>query len=64
LLAGTWQAADENGRGRFHGEWHNAAETVEGVLGGDFVQVHARPGGFFSGRWAMLCDQEAVESIP
>jgi hypothetical protein len=64
MLAGTWQAADENGRGQFHGEWHNADATVEGILGGDFAEVPGRPGGFFSGRWVTLCDQEAVESLP
>lgn len=64
LLAGTWEAADENGRGRFHGEWHNEIETVEGVLGGDYHRAAERPGGFYAGRWATVCDPEAVESIP
>ncbi len=64
LLAGTWEAADENGRGRFHGEWHNEIETVEGVLGGDYHRAAERPGGFYAGRWATVCDAEAVESIP
>ncbi len=50
---------DEYGHGTFSGQWVNGAETVEGVLGGDYLQIQDRPGGFFSGRWATLCDEDA-----
>lgn len=64
LLRGTWEPLPEYpGHGLFHGQWVNAAGTVEGVLGGDYFALPERPGGFFGGRWATLCDDEAVDSI-
>ena len=64
FLRGTWESrSDSRGHGSFRGQWMNAAETVQGVLGGEYVHLRERPGGFFSGRWATLCDQEAVDTI-
>jgi hypothetical protein len=64
FLRGTWEPLPENrGHGVFRGHWVNAAETVQGVLGGDYFHLPERPGGFFGGRWATLCDQEAVDTI-
>lgn len=64
LLAGTWTPDDdESGRGKFLGYWVNAAETVEGVLGGSYFDPPLRDGGFYQGRWATDCDDEAVDDI-
>lgn len=62
LFEGTWSPGEEPGQGSFRGEWVNAALTLEGVLGGRYLQVPERPGGYFGGRYAGLCDEDA-ESI-
>jgi len=62
LLEGVWTPADDEGRGGFQGRWFNRALTMEGVLGGGYVQVPDRPGGTFGGRYAALCDEDS-ESI-
>jgi hypothetical protein len=64
LLRGTWEPVPERpGHGRFRGRWINAAGTTEGMLGGQYLTMPERPGGFFAGRWATLCDDEAVGEI-
>ena len=64
LLAGTWEpAAEERNLATFSGHWINAAGHAEGRLGGRAYPVEGYPGGFFAGRWATLCDEEAVNEI-
>ncbi len=64
FLRGTWEPADEESDlASFSGVWVNAAETVEGRLGGNAYPVEGVRGGFFAGRWATLCDDEAVAKI-
>ncbi|HPF35791.1 MAG TPA: hypothetical protein P5571_09290 [Candidatus Krumholzibacteria bacterium] len=62
LIEGEWTPGGTAGQGEFHGRWYNAALSVEGVLGGGYLQVPGRPGGTFSGRYAGLCDEDG-ESI-
>jgi len=64
FLRGTWEpAGEEIELASFSGVWVNAAETVEGRLGGNAYRVEGTAGGFFAGRWATLCDDEAVARI-
>lgn len=63
LLAGTWKPGDRPGHGGFRGHWVSEDDTREGVLGGRYLQPSDRPGGFYQGRWATDCDQEAVDQI-
>ncbi len=64
FLRGTWEPRTENrGHGSFRGQWMNAGGTAQGVLGGEYFHLPERPGGFFSGRWATLCDRQAVDTI-
>ncbi len=59
-VRGTWEPADqENELATFHGEWAGAAGRIEGILGGEAHPVAGYPGGFFTGRWTALCDEEA-----
>lgn len=63
LLEGTWAPDDEDGHGTFEGVWVGETEDVEGVLGGRYYDRPECPGGFYQGRWATDCDDEAVEEI-
>jgi hypothetical protein len=64
LLQGTWEpAAEDPGAGRFGGVWRDADDVVVGRLGGRYLDRPERPGGFFQGRWATLCDEESSEQI-
>lgn len=59
-VRGTWEpAGQENEPATFNGEWAGAAGRVEGILGGEALPVADYPGGFFTGRWTALCDEEA-----
>ncbi len=64
LVRGTWEPIpDMPGHGRFHARWHGGNAEVMGVLGGRYFHLPTRPGGFFDGRWATYCDEEATNSI-
>jgi hypothetical protein len=63
LLAGTWEPADDDGLASFVGDWVLASGRVEGRLGGTAQRVEGYPGGFFTGRWASLCDDEAAADV-
>ena len=64
ILEGTWEPADEERNlAAFTGQWVSASGNIEGLLGGRAYPVEGYPGGFFAGRWATLCDEEAVDEI-
>jgi hypothetical protein len=63
LLGGTWEPSDRPGHGQFIGHWSSDGETRDGVLGGRYLNLPARPGGFYQGRWAQDCDDDAVDEI-
>lgn len=64
LLSGTWTpGGTDDDLATFLGGWINAAGTREGELGGNAYPVEEYPGGFFAGRWAELCDDEALDEI-
>jgi hypothetical protein len=64
LLAGTWKPSEEYpGHGSFVGHWTSDGETRDGVLGGRYLNLPEREGGFYQGRWAADCDDDAVEDI-
>ena len=64
LLKGRWEPLPQfPGHGIFRGRWVNAAGNLVGVLGGQYLHLPERPGGFFGGRWAALCDPDAVDEI-
>ena len=64
LIRGTWEpgAADDLMAG-FRGQWMAANGNVEGLLGGEAFAVEGTPGGFFTGRWTTLCDDEAEATL-
>ncbi len=64
LIRGTWEpgSADDQLAG-FHGQWVSANGNIEGLLGGEAFAVAGTPGGFFTGRWTTLCDDEAEEAV-
>ncbi len=60
LVRGTWEPGDgPNALATFTGEWAGVGGRIEGVLGGEAHPVEGYPGGFFTGRWTTLCDQQA-----
>ena len=63
LLAGTWEPGDRPGTGTFLGHWTRDGENRDGVLGGRYLSLPERPGGFYQGRWAADCDSDAVAEI-
>ena len=64
-VRGTWEPAGrENELATFNGEWAGAAGRIEGILGGEAHPVAGYPGGFFTGRWTALCDEEAEAVVP
>ena len=64
LVHGTWEpAAGDTALATFSGEWAGAGGRVEGILGGEAHPVAGYPGGFFTGRWTALCDQEAESAV-
>ena len=64
LIRGTWEPGAVAGDlGHFTGHWYGAAGNAEGVLGGDGHPVPGARGGWFAGRWAALCDDEAAGSV-
>ena len=64
LFRGTWTpGATDDGLAGFEAHWVNAAGTVEGLLGGEAFAVEDTPGGFFTGRWTTLCDEEAEDAV-
>lgn len=64
MLDGTWEPSDvERDLATFSGHWVSASGRAEGRLGGNAYPVEGYPGGFFAGRWATLCDEEAVDEI-
>ncbi|MBU8870613.1 MAG: hypothetical protein KOO60_07105 [Gemmatimonadales bacterium] len=64
MLVGTWElAAEERDLAAFSGHWVSASGNAEGRLGGRAYSVEGSSGGFFAGRWATLCDDEAVGEI-
>ena len=63
-MAGTWQPGeDQRDLSSFQGHWVTAAGTVEGLLGGNAHAVEGFPGGFYEGRWTVICDDEAEEQV-
>jgi hypothetical protein len=64
LIRGTWEPgeADDMLAG-FRSQWIAASGNVEGLLGGEAFAVEGTPGGFFTGRWTALCDDEAEDSV-
>jgi hypothetical protein len=63
-IRGTWAeglAADD--LVSFEGQWFGAAGAAEGVLAGDGHPVEGSAGGFLVGRWATLCDPDAVDTV-
>ena len=64
LIRGTWEPGVAPAvPAVFSGHWANAAGTVDGRLGGECFPVEGTPGGFFTGRWSALCDDDAVQGI-
>lgn len=64
LLRGTWEPGDQEGNlASFKGQWGNRREGVIGILGGEAHPVEGYPGGFFTGRWTVSCDDEAEDGI-
>jgi len=64
LIAGTWEPGDEDDMlGSFIARWHSKDGEAVGVLGGEAFAVEGTNGGFFVGRWATHCDDEATGSI-
>lgn len=64
LMRGNWEPVeDSDGLGEFRGHWVTRNGEVEGVLGGRAHPVSGYPGGFFEGRWATSCDEEAEAII-
>jgi hypothetical protein len=64
LLGGTWAPVEDRpGHGRFIGHWTSDGETRDGALGGRYLHLPERPGGFYQGRWATDCDPDAVDDI-
>ena len=64
LLGGTWEPVEDRpGHGRFIGHWTSDGETRDGALGGRYLHLPERPGGFYQGRWATDCDPDAVDDI-
>jgi hypothetical protein len=60
FLRGGWDPVDdERGLGEFQGSWMTGSGNVEGYLHGRAHPVEGYPGGFYEGRWTMLCDVEA-----
>jgi hypothetical protein len=64
MLTGTWDPADDaRDLATFSGQWESASGRAEGRLGGNAYSVEGYPGGFFAGRWATACDDEATDEI-
>lgn len=64
FLRGTWEPGENAGDlATFSGAWFNAAGTMEGRIGGDAYSIEEVPGGYFTGRRAELCDEEAVAKV-
>lgn len=64
FLRGTWEPGEtETDFASFSGGWINAAGTLEGRIGGEAYSIEDVPGGYFTGRWATLCDEEAVAKV-
>lgn len=63
LLAGTWEPAAGDDLATFLGDWVLASGRLEGVLGGQAHPVEGYPGGFYTGRWATLCDEVAEDVV-
>ena len=64
LIRGTWEpgAADDL-MAAFRGQWFGRDGQAEGLLGGEAFAVDGSAGGFFSGRWTALCDDEAEDAV-
>ena len=45
------------------GHFFDRDRQPEEVLGGGYAHAPNRPGGFFAGRWAVFCDDNAAGSI-
>lgn len=64
LIRGTWEpGAGAGDLAHFTGHWYGGAGGAEGVLGGDGHPVAGARGGWFAGRWATLCDEQAAGSV-
>ena len=63
FVRGQWEPGEDGGRGHFQGRFFDRDRQPEGVLGGGYAHAPNRPGGFFAGRWAVFCDDNAAGSI-
>lgn len=64
LIRGTWEpGAEDDVMASFIARWHSANGEAVGVLGGETFAVEGTSGGFFVGRWATSCDDEAESSL-
>ena len=63
FLSGLWRASEEEDGGVFMGHFFDRDRQPEEVLGGGYAHAPNRPGGFFAGRWAVFCDDNAAGSI-
>ena len=64
LIRGSWEPGEtEDQMANFRGQWVAANGQVEGLLGGETFAVEGTPGGFFTGRWTTLCDDEAEAEV-
>ncbi len=64
LIRGTWEPGESADMlAQFRGQWVSASGNVEGLLGGEAFPVAGTPGGFFTGRWTALCDDQAEENL-
>lgn len=64
LIRGTWEPGESaDMMAQFRGQWAGAGGQAEGLLGGEAFAVEGTPGGFFTGRWTTLCDDEAVANL-
>lgn len=64
FLRGTWEPGETDADlASFSGAWYDAAGTMEGRVGGEAHPIPDVPGGYFSGRWARFCDEDAVAKV-
>ncbi len=64
LIRGTWEpGSTDDEMASFRGQWASAGGRVEGLLGGETFAVEGSAGGFFTGRWTTLCDDEAEDTL-
>jgi len=64
LIRGGWEpAGNEGDLASFRGQWVTRSGNIEGLLGGEAHPVEGYPGGFYTGRWTTLCDEEAETQV-